>query len=398
VISAPFAVLVRLLAFVGKELVETVRRPGAIVSLVLGPFLIMAVFGAGYSGYKKPLATIVVIGTNTGLTTEAAEYQKLGGTGMTIVEVTGDRAKAEQRLRDRDVDVVIVAPNDTETNFRAGRQSDIDVLVNLVDPVEANYAAFLAVTLANEVNREIIERAAAEGQGYALAAGETKADQIPPAVIAAPTRAELVNVAPSTPNVIAYFGPAVLALILQHLAVTLVALSLVRERTSGVIELFRISPISPWEVLAGKVLAFGVLGGAIASTTVTLLTLGFGIPILGDPGLLAGVIGLLLLASLGLGLVIAVVSDSERQVVQLSLLVLLASVFFSGFVLAIEEFSEPVRALAYLLPVTHGIQLIQDVMLRGTIDAQWQLGALGAIAAVTLVLAWLLLRRGMSRA
>ena len=67
-------------------------------------------------------------------------------------------------------------------------------------------------------------------------------------------------------------------------------------------------------------------------------------------------IALLLVASLGLGLFIAVVSDSERQAVQLSLLVLLASVFFSGFVLPIDEFTEPVRALAYMLPVTHGIR------------------------------------------
>src|SRR3546814_2948786 len=59
-------------------------------------------------------------------------------------------------------------------------------------------------------------------------------------------------------------------------------------------------------------------------------------------------------------------SDSERQAVQLSLLVLLASVFFSGFVLAVDEFTPPVRAIAYTLPVTHGIQLLQDFMLRGS--------------------------------
>ena len=107
---------------------------------------------------------------------------------------------------------------------------------------------------------------------------------------------------------------------------------------------------------------------------------------------------MLLLASLGLGLLIAVVSDSERQAVQLSLLVLLASVFFSGFVLSIDQFSPPVRALAYALPVTHGIQLLQDLMLRGTTAAQWQAAALGVIALVTLVAAWLGLRRGMQRA
>ena len=92
------------------------------------------------------------------------------------------------------------------------------------------------------------------------------------------------------------------------------------------------------------------------------------------------------------------ISDSERQAVQLSLLVLLASVFFSGFVLSIDQFTPFVRGLAYLLPVTHGIRLIQDVMLRGQITEAWQVGALAGIAAVTLVASWLLLRRGMTKA
>ena len=84
---------------------------------------------------------------------------------------------------------------------------------------------------------------------------------IPPEVVAAPTRANLVNVAPSSPGVVAFFAPAVLALILQHLAVTLVAMSLVRERMSGVMEVFRIAPVSAAEILAGKLLAFGLIGG-----------------------------------------------------------------------------------------------------------------------------------------
>ena len=77
---------------------------------------------------------------------------------------------------------------------------------------------------------------------------------------------------------------------------------------------------------------------------------------------------------------------------------LLASVFFSGFVLSIDQFTPPVRALAYALPVTHGIQLLQDLMLRGTTTHLWQAGALVVIAAVTLVAAWLLLRRNMRTA
>ncbi len=88
---------------------------------------------------------------------------------------------------------------------------------------------------------------------------------------------------------------------------------------------------------------------------------------------------------------------SERQAVQLSLLVLLASVFFSGFVLSIDEFIPQVRALAYALPVTHGIRLAQDVMLRGWTNEVWHVWALLGIALVLIVASWALLRRGMAR-
>ena len=90
----------------------------------------------------------------------------------------------------------------------------------------------------------------------------------------------------------------------------------------------------------GKVLAFGLLGAGIAAMTLGLHGRRARRPDAGPAGRVAlARSGSVLLASLGLGLLISVVSDSERQAVQLSLLVLLASVFFSGFVLAIDEFT-----------------------------------------------------------
>jgi ABC-2 type transport system permease protein len=389
--------LTRLLAFIGKELVEILRRPGAVISLVLGPFLIMAVFGLGYQGYRRPLDTVIVVPPQSGIPQELGTFQQVAP-GMNIIEIAADREEPLQRLSDRKLDVVIVAPEGMEERFRAGEQSVIEVHVNVVDPVQEAYAGVLAAQMAAKVNQEIIKTAAGEGQSYAVARGQEEAAEIPPEVIAEPTRADLLNEAPLEPNVISFFGPAALALILQHLAVTLIALSVVRERTTGIIELFRISPISPFEVIVGKVLAFGVLATAVSAATVALLVLVLGVPMQGNIALFGGVLALLTLASLALGFLIAIISDSERQAVQLSLLVLLASVFFSGFVLPIEEFTAPVRAIGYALPVTHGIRLSQDLMLRGWTDATWQIGALAAIAAVLLVLTWLLFRRNMVRA
>jgi ABC-2 type transport system permease protein len=388
----------RLLALVGKELVEIMRRPGALVSLVLGPFLIMVIFGLGYNGVRRPLETVVVIPPGSGLPTDVATYEQLAGGGLHVTAVVPDAKQAEQGLAQGTTDVVVIAPTDAQAQFKAGKQTVIRVVVDTVDPIRANYAGFLASNLANAVNQTIIRQAVEQGQGAAIAAGDPNAAKIPPEVVAAPTRADVQNAAPSQPAVVAYFGPAVLALILQHLAVTLVALALVRERTSGVIEVFRVAPVNAWEVMAGKILAYLLVGGTIAAITLWLLVGVLQIPMLGDPTVLAVIIGLLLVASLGLGLLIAVVSDSERQAVQLTLLVLLATVFFSGFVLAISEFSEPVRIAAYLLPVTSAIGLLQDLMLRGVAAEMWRLGVLGAIAIVTLFIAWRGLRREMAGA
>jgi ABC-2 type transport system permease protein len=393
-----FKTLTRVLAIVGKELVTILRRPGALLSLVLGPFLIMALFGVGYSGFRRPLDTIVVIPADTGLPTDTAVYQDVVGEGLRIDSVTSDEAGSMDRLQRQLVDVVVVAPADAQANFEAGKRSPIDVRVNLTDPVESSYAIFLARGLEAAVNRQVITQAVVESKTYAIEAGADEVARIPPDVIAAPTEASVENVAPSTPTVVQYFAPAVLALILQHLAVTLIAISVVRERNSGVFELFRISPITAAELVTGKLIAYGLFAGAVAVSTIALLVIGFGVPMLGNPGWIAIVAALLIASSLGLGLLIAAVSDSEPHTVQLSLLVLLASVFFSGFVLAINEFSEPVRSMIYALPVANGIRLFSDFMFRGGTVVPWQMSVLAGLAVAYTLLSWLLLRRVMTRA
>jgi ABC-2 type transport system permease protein len=385
----------RILALIGKELVEVFRRPGAVISLVLGPFLVLAIFGLGYQGYKADLRTVVVVPEGSGLPTDAADYNGFSARGVRVVDVTADEQGALAKLESEAIDLVVVVPADARANLEAGKQSELRVVMNLTDPVQSNYAGFLAETLAADVNRELYKRAAEEGKGMAISIGGKEVADISPDVISSPITASATNIAPTEPGIIAYFGPAALALVLQHMAVALVALSVVRERRRGAMDLFRVSPVRPFELIVAKVLSYGLLGGFIAFISIVLLVGVLGVPMLGPAILVAAVIGALLLASLGLGLLISIVSDSERQAVQLSLLALLASMFFSGFVLRIEEFNQPVQVAAQLLPVTHGIRLLQDLMLRGGIVHLWQLGMLVAIAAVLLVASWALLRREM---
>ena len=384
---------VRILALVGKEIVEVLRRPGAVLSLILGPFLILAAFGFGYQGIKRDLHALIVIDPASELPAEVETYRELGVRGVNVVDVVDDRAAAEARLKAGEVDIVIVPPADPMTSLELGQQAEVAVLTDLTDPVEYNYAGFLAETMSAAINREIYRWGAEAGEAYAIRIGGRDLTNVPPDVIAAPTKAVVQNLAAVPPSIVGFYGPAALALVLQHMAVTLVALSIVRERASGAIDRFRSSPMRATEVVAGKVLAFGLLGSFIAAISTWLLASVLGVPMLGTPAAVALVIGMLLLASLGLGLLISVVSDSERQAVQLSLLTLLASMFFSGFVLRISEFQPAIQVAAYALPVTHGIALLQELMLTGTVTQSWQLVALTGIAGVLLLVSWVLLRR-----
>ena len=81
--------------------------------------------------------------------------------------------------------------------------------------------------------------------------------------------------------------------------------------------------------------------------------------------------------------------------VQASLLFLLASIFFSGFVIDLSLFSKPVQIIAGFIPVTHAIAQLQNVMLFGSAPDPQAIVALFAIAAVSIMFGWLLLRRQM---
>ncbi|HMA33939.1 MAG TPA: ABC transporter permease, partial [Chloroflexia bacterium] len=183
-------------------------------------------------------------------------------------------------------------------------------------------------------------------------------------VLAAPFYGQAQNIG-GKPTFINFYTPGVIALLLQHIAVTLGALSMVRERLLGSIELFRVSPITPGEILTGKYIGFGLFLALLAGALITLSYFGLGVPLRGDYLGLAGSLLLLIFASLGLGFGLSMLSKTESQAVQLAMLTLLMSVFFGGFFLPLKSFLLAVQVLSYALPVTPGILSLQDIMLRG---------------------------------
>lgn len=215
---------------------------------------------------------------------------------------------------------------------------------------------------------------------------------LPPDVIVSPLLQSYQNLNGAAYEPVKFYAPSVLAMLIQHIAVTLGSLSLVRERLLGATEVFQVAPVSMRHLLIGKYLGYTLFIFAIAAALAGLM-LALGVPFLGSPLDFVGLTLLVTLAALGIGFLISALSRSESQAVQLSMLVLLLSVFFSGFFLPLQSFWAPVRVLGYTLPLTHGIDGLLDVMLRGVQPSLFTWAGLGGIATVTFLAALLLERR-----
>ena len=90
----------RILAVMGKEVVEVLRRPRTLVSIVAGPVIILGLFGLGFVG-QPPLRAELVIPPGLGLSTDPASYESVAGGGISIVGITGDPADGRVALQRR---------------------------------------------------------------------------------------------------------------------------------------------------------------------------------------------------------------------------------------------------------------------------------------------------------
>jgi ABC-2 type transport system permease protein len=189
---------------------------------------------------------------------------------------------------------------------------------------------------------------------------------IPPSVIVEPVLAAADNEVPTPVNYINFYGSAVVILLLQHIAVTLASLSNVRDRLIGAIEIFRVAPINATQILTGKFISYTLLLLALATVLLTLITQLLGVPFLnfGQNWLPAlAVLFVTIYASIGMGYLIGGLSRTESQAVQLTMLLLLSSIFFTGFILPLNQFEPYIHYISYILPIRFGAIGLQTVML-----------------------------------
>lgn len=383
--------VVRIFSFASKELDEVRRQPRLIASLILGPFLILLLFGVGYSNTQPPLHTVLVIPKGSGLSMDEQAYQDQFQLPFILDQVIGSEEDARHLLETRQEDVaLILAPNARES-LEQGHRAEVQLLYHEIDPVQSSWIPYFGRVGVSEVNRQLIEQVVQSGR---VRVGNPA---IPTDVLVAPLDLKTQNLVPYTPSLVAFYTPGVLALLLQHLAVTLASLSIVRERLLGALEVFHVAPVGKTELFFGKYLGYGLITLTVGVVLIALMTFLMGVPILGSLLYLGLALVVLVLASLSIGFLISTLSKSESQAVQFSMILLLASIFFSGFFLPLSTLLPYVRSVAYVLPVTYGIKSLQEVMLLGRPPEWWVFAAPLGICLVTLFVATRLLQRDLVR-
>jgi ABC-2 type transport system permease protein len=183
-----------------------------------------------------------------------------------------------------------------------------------------------------------------------------------------------------------YYAVAAVILLLQQFGVAFGALTFVRERTQGIIDVYRLSPVRPVQALAGKYGAYLVLGLGVGAVLLGLVTAVARVPFNGKVLDAAIVMVLVLLGGIGIGFLISIFSRTDTQAVLLSMLVLLASLFFSGLFIPVNALRWPIRAVCYVIPATYGNAMLRHVALRGASPAPTSLAGAAVLALVVAVL------------
>jgi ABC-2 type transport system permease protein len=169
-----------------------------------------------------------------------------------------------------------------------------------------------------------------------------------------------------------YNVPAVIGAILMLVALLLTSLAVVREREIGTLEQLRVSPLTPGELIAGKMIPFGIIGLIDLVVVTAVAVLWFRIPFTGSPATLLLASMLYLLATLGVGLLISTLASTQQEAFMVSFLVYMPAILLSGFMFPISSMPGSFQWLTLLNPMRHYLEIVRGVFLKGVgIGALW---------------------------
>jgi ABC-2 type transport system permease protein len=350
----------RLLAVAAKE-VRQLARDRITIGLIIGiPTIQLLLFGYAINFDVRGVSAAVLDQSRTSLS-----RRLLGDLAATQVLGTLRHAVSERELRELmqkgEAKVGIVIAPDIERRLADGNRAVMQILVDGSQPALENVAQGL-------------------GAMPLLKRRGTTAAARPVEILVAynPEKRTAVQIV-----------PALCGVILTMTMVIFTASAIVRERERGNLELLITTPVSPAELMAGKLMPYVVIG--LIQTTL-ILVLGywlFGVPVAGSlVDLYLGAL-LFIAASLSLGLLISTIARTQFQAMQMALVVMLPSILMSGFMFPFEGMPAVAQGIAQVLPLTHFNEIIRGIVLRGAAlaDMRPELAKLAIFLVVMLTLA-----------
>jgi ABC-2 type transport system permease protein len=184
--------------------------------------------------------------------------------------------------------------------------------------------------------------------------------------------------------------PGVLALLLLLVTANLAAMAIVREKELGTLEQLNVTPLRRWELIAGKLLPYGVIALVDVLLVTAVAVFWFEVPLRGSFALLLAMSLLYVIGTLALGLFISTVSDTQQQAMMTATFFFLTPmIYLSGFIFPIENMPPVIQYATYLIPLRYFLVIVRGIFLKGIgLDLLWpQAAALMAWGAVVLALA-----------
>ncbi len=355
-----------------KEFRQLRRDRRTVAMLFLLPFLFLVVFGYAASFDVKRVPTVVV-GPGAELVATLLPEQL----DVQRADASADAREAADVLRRGEAVVAVVTP------AGAGEQPQI-----LVDGTEL-FAAQAAL-------RSLAELRAGSGEG-------TEAEG---AVPAAPARAALLETVQAeilfNPDLrtAVIMIPGLCGIILVFVGTVATALGVVRERQAGTLEQLAVMPFRPRDVFVGKIAPYLLIAAIDMVVIVVVGVLLFDVPFRGSVATFALGAGLFLFVTLGTGVFISTVSQTQGQAIQLSMMTMLPQFLLSGLFFPLYSMAAGVRWIGYLLPLTYFIKIARGVMVRDTpIAALWlPLTVLAVMAVVVFAVSTWRFRRDLAPA
>ncbi|MEX2609750.1 MAG: ABC transporter permease [Gemmatimonadota bacterium] len=372
----------RVRALLRKELRQLFRDPKTKRMVFGAPIIQLLLFGYAVNTDVTRVATFVVDHDRT----EASRALLDAFTAPGYFQVVGRSARPadlDAALDRGSVAVGLWIPRGFAADLAGGRGATVQVLVDGTNSNTATVAQGYATRIVRSFG---LARAGAGGTG----AGGANAAPLP-------TGVELRTRAWYNPDLASrvYNVPAVVALILILMCFLLTAMTVVRERELGTLEQLMVSPLSAGELMLGKTLPVALIGLADLVLVVAVAILWFDIPFRGNPLLLLAASAVFILASLGLGLFISTVSNTQQEAFMGMFMVILPLIILSGFMYPIHTMPDFFQGLTLLNPLRYFLEIVRGVFLKGAgLAVLWpQLLVLTAMAAGILTLATLRFRR-----